>query len=197
MLVFPSSNLSIHPFWVENHKYFHSLKLLKKIGASKDFPLHPHKNSDIIKTSCGCSSIHMIFYSTHFLANRQSNIQEFSPGEIPEIFSLGVAPRKNIYADFSLIKSFHPSLMSEKPQTFSFSEAPKKIGASKDFPLHPHKNSDIIKTSWGYSPINMIFYSTKNSIVSRAIELRSAFRLSPTWNALGHERRIKCGSYIA
>ena len=81
----------------------------------------------------------MIFYSTNFLANRQSNIQEFSPGEIPEIFSLGVAPRKNIYADFSLIKSFDPSLMSEKPQTFSFSEAPEKNRRVKGFSLASSK----------------------------------------------------------
>ncbi len=81
-----------------------------------------------------------------------------------------------MYPCFSLLKSFHPFLLTGKPQTFSFSEAPKKIGASKDFPLHPHKNFDIIKTISVYLPIVMTFYSTKNqSIVLSAIELSSAF----------------------
>ena len=62
-----------------------------------------------------------------------------------------------------MIKFFHPSLLSGKPQKFSFSEAHEKIGASKDFRLHPHKNSDIIKTIRVISPICMIFYSTKIS----------------------------------
>ena len=48
-------------------------------------------------------------------------------------------------------------------QTFSFSEAPKKIGTSKDFWLHPHNFCDIVNVSGGYSPIYMIFYSTKFS----------------------------------
>ncbi len=41
----------------------------------------------------------------------------------------------------------------------------KKIATPKDFLLHPHKKCDIVKINGGYSPIYMIFYSTKNSIV--------------------------------
>ncbi len=61
---------------------------------------------------------------------------------------------------FSPTESSYPSLLSGKPPTFSFSEAPEKFRASKDFWLHPHKNSDIIKTEWCCSPIRMTFYST-------------------------------------
>ena len=97
--------------------------------------------------------------------------RNFPPGAIPEIFSSCEAP---INGCFSPIKSFHPFLLSGKPQTFSFYEAPKKICASKDFQFHPHKNCDIIKTIWGCSPLRMIFYSTKESIVSQ----RSPLQLS-------------------
>ena len=70
---------------------------------------------------------------------------------------------------FPIIKFFHLSLLYGKPPTFSFSEAPEKIGASKDFGLHPHNFSDILKFKWSCSSIRMIFYSTKNSKVLRAI----------------------------
>ncbi|MGD1809388.1 hypothetical protein ACP6PL_28685 [Dapis sp. BLCC M126] len=49
---------------VENQQHFHSLKLQKKFGASKDLGLHPHNLSDILKFSWRCSYIRMIFYST-------------------------------------------------------------------------------------------------------------------------------------
>ena len=58
--------------------------------------------------------------------------------------------------------SIHTSSLSGKPPTFSFSEAPEKFGASKDFRLHPHKNSDMIKNMWRCSPVYMTFYSTDN-----------------------------------
>ena len=79
---------------------------LKKIGASKDFRLYPHKNYDILKINWGHSSQCMIFYSTKIFTERQSNIREFFPGAIPEIFSFSEAL---INGDFSPIKSFHPS----------------------------------------------------------------------------------------
>ena len=49
-----------------------------------------------------------------------------------------------------------------KPPTFSFSEAPEKNRASKDFRLHPHQNFDIINVGGGSLPIRMTFYSIKN-----------------------------------
>ncbi len=61
----------------------------------------------------------------------------------------------------SPIKSFHPSFLNGKIQRFSFSEAPKKIGGAKEFWLHCHKNSDIIKNNGGCLPVFMTFYSTK------------------------------------
>ena len=60
-----------------------------------------------------------------------------------------------------MIKSFHPSLLNAKTETFSFSEAPKK--KSKDFRLHLHPNSDMIKLEWDNLPIRMTFYSTKKN----------------------------------
>jgi len=52
----------------------------------------------------------------------------------------------------------------------------KKIATPKDFLLHPHKKCDIVKFNGGCSPIYMIFYSTKNSIV---------FQRSPTLLIIG------------
>ncbi|WP_293135683.1 hypothetical protein, partial [Okeania sp. SIO3I5] len=58
-------------------------------------------------------------------------------------------------------KIFHPSLLSRKPPTFSFSEAPEKNRASKNFRLHPGNFCDIVKFRWSHSPLPMTFYSTK------------------------------------
>ncbi|MGD1714004.1 hypothetical protein [Dapis sp. BLCC M172] len=41
---------------------------------------------------------------------------------------------------FTLVKYFHPSHLSGKPQTFSFSEAPEKIDSSGDRSFHPVEN---------------------------------------------------------
>ena len=113
----------------------------------------------------------MIFYSTQ-LSDLQTieNLKEFSPGAIPASFhSVKLIPR-NIYPGFFLIKSFHPSLLSRKPQTLLFSWSPRKNPASKDFQLHPHKNSGIIKVNFGLSPIRMIFFQQKKYVLAIANE---------------------------
>ncbi len=95
MLVFPIVKF-FHPSLVKNHKHFHSLKLLKKFGVSKEFQLHSHKNSDIIKTIWGYSPIHMTFYSTKNSCNfeRKCCIKEkkFKRDQIVSIFDQNFQP---------------------------------------------------------------------------------------------------------
>ncbi|NEQ40101.1 MAG: hypothetical protein F6K40_29225 [Okeania sp. SIO3I5] len=59
-------------------------------------------------------------------ARRQSNIQDFFPGAMPEKFSSCGA---SIDGCFFLIKFFHPSQLREKSLTFLFFEAPEKSSA--------------------------------------------------------------------
>ncbi len=66
----------------------------------------------------------MIFYSTNFPDSEIiPDVQKFFPRTIPAIFSSCEASRD---VCFFLIQSFHPSLLSGKPATFSFYEAPEK-----------------------------------------------------------------------
>ena len=127
--------------------------------------MHPHKNFDIIETVWVCLYKCMIFYSTKKVkhsfecdrtpfrfptecyANATANfvnlrfdrqalsIQEIYLGEISEIFSFSEASINIMYSCLSLLKSFHPFLLTGKPQTFSFSEAPKKNRRVKGFSL--------------------------------------------------------------
>ncbi len=51
----------------------------------------------------------------------------FSPGAIQVIFHpMKLQENKYISLFISPLKSFHPSLLSRKPPTFAFYEAPKK-----------------------------------------------------------------------
>ena len=151
---------SFHPFLLSGKPHtFSFYEAPEKIGASKNFRLYPHNFCDTIKFRWCNSPLRMIFYSTKFPSSKSIKYLEISP-IMPESFH-PVKLQYIICSCFSPIESFHPFLLSGKPHTFSFYEAPEKIGASKNFRLYPHNFCDTIKLRWCNSPLYMIFYSTK------------------------------------
>ncbi len=77
-----------------------------------------------------------------------------------KIFIFSNFHKHNVSLSFP--RQIFPSISFDwKTTNISFYEAPEKKSTSKDFQLHPHKNSDIIKFNWSYSPTHMIFYSIK------------------------------------
>jgi len=153
-------------------------RILRKFAAPKDFPE--------FSLEAMAESFHLAKHPKHrltfpksfYLYSREWKISKISifskrlrkfgaPKDFPEFsleamaesFHLAKHPKPRL----TFPKSFHPFLPSEKSPIFSFYEAPKKFGASKNFGLHPQNFCDKLKFSWSRSPIRMTFYSTQKS----------------------------------